>query len=83
MAYRDNNRTAEDLEPHQPDTTAAPEPTVSRLLVSPEHAGELIDCGMTKIYELLDAGALKSVRIGRARRITYASLQHLAERGSP
>jgi excisionase family DNA binding protein len=47
---------------------------VDQLLLTPEHAAELLAVGRTKIYELLRTGALESVRIGAARRIPAAAL---------
>lgn len=32
-------------------------------------AAELLSLGRTKVYELLDSGALQSIRIGAARRV--------------
>jgi len=47
---------------------------VDQLLLTPEHAAELLAVGRTKLYELLRTGELESVRIGAARRIPAAAL---------
>lgn len=39
---------------------------MDQLLLTPEHAAELLAVGRTKIEELLRTGALESVRIGAA-----------------
>ena len=52
---------------------------VDRLLLTPEHAAELLAVGRTKIYELLRTGELESVRIGAARRIPAAALTAYVE----
>ena len=40
-----------------------------RLLYTPTQAAVLLGLGRSTIYELMKAGALKSVHVGRARRI--------------
>ena len=44
-------------------------PHVDQLLLTPENAAELLAVGRTKLYELLRAGDLRSVKIGKSRRI--------------
>lgn len=51
-----------------------------RLLVSPEEAGRRLSISRSAIYELLAAGELHSVRIGRLRRIPVAALERYIER---
>jgi excisionase family DNA binding protein len=46
--------------------------TDSRLLYTPEHAAAQLDIGRTHIYGLI---ALRSVKVGRNRRIPAAALQ--------
>jgi excisionase family DNA binding protein len=48
-----------------------------RLGVSPKIACEMIGCGITTLYALLADKRLESYRIGRARRITTASIRAL------
>jgi len=50
------------------------------LAVRPSQAAQMLGVGMTKLYELLDAGDLESFHIGRARRITTASISRYIER---
>ncbi len=44
------------------------------LLVTVREAAELLGIGRTKLYELLLAGEIVTVTIGRARRVPLASL---------
>lgn len=53
---------------------------MSRLLLTPEDAAEIIGVGRTKLYELLRSGAIESVRIGRARRIPVDALDDYVAR---
>ena len=50
------------------------------LVVSPHQTGVLLNCGRTRVYELLAAGELDSFRDGRARKITVASIHRYIER---
>jgi len=68
-------------QPEDPEVREAPD-VMPPLLVSPKQACRLLNLGMTSLYELLDAGELKSVRVGRRRLINYASCQALAENGT-
>jgi excisionase family DNA binding protein len=57
-------------------------PTLARtkpIWVSPREASLLIAIGRTRLYELLGDGTLKSIKIGRKRLISYASLELLGE----
>jgi excisionase family DNA binding protein len=45
--------------------------------VSPKKASHLTAIGLTRLYELLNDGTLKSVKIGRKRLISFASLESL------
>ena len=51
----------------------------TKLLLTPEEAGELIGVGRSMIYELLRCGAIESVRIGRCRRIPSDALDAYVE----
>jgi hypothetical protein len=55
---------------------ADPEP----LGVSPRNAWRMLGCGNTMGYALLGAGELESYTIGRARRITTASIHRYIAR---
>jgi excisionase family DNA binding protein len=48
---------------------------MDKMLVTPEEAAQTLSIGRSKLYELLRAGALGSVRIGGSRRIPVAALQ--------
>lgn len=45
-----------------------------KLLFTAEEAAKIIGVGRTKMYELLRVGAVRSVRIGRCRRIPHDAL---------
>ncbi|WP_018639793.1 helix-turn-helix domain-containing protein [Parafrankia elaeagni] len=47
---------------------------MTKLLVTPTEAAEILAVSRSTVYELLAAGALESVRIGRSRRIPRAAL---------
>lgn len=46
----------------------------SRLLLTPEHAADQLDVGRTTVYALMASGELRSVKIGRSRRVPAAAL---------
>jgi excisionase family DNA binding protein len=48
--------------------------------VSPKEASRLTAIGLTRLYELLNDNTLKSVKLGRKRLVSFASLEALAER---
>lgn len=54
--------------------------TSEKLLFTPEQAAELLGLGRTKLYELLAAGDLRSVRIGACRRIPSSALHDFVSR---
>jgi hypothetical protein len=45
-----------------------------QLVVSPRRAAQMLDCGNTKIYELLNNKELDSYLDGRSRKVTVASI---------
>lgn len=51
----------------------------AKLLVTPEEAAEALAISRTRVYELLRRGELKSVKIGKVRRIPVAALQAYVE----
>jgi len=53
----------------------------TRLLLRPPEAAERLGIGLTKLYELLGRGELKSISIGlKARRIALADLEEFVDR---
>lgn len=48
--------------------------SVSRLLLTPEQAAEALGLGRSRVYELMRDRRLRSVTVGRSRRIPYTSL---------
>lgn len=53
-----------------------PEP----LLVSPDEAARMIGFGKSKLYELIRAGEIGVIKIGRSTRIEVADLRQWIER---
>jgi excisionase family DNA binding protein len=49
------------------------------LLLKPEEAAQCLGICRSKIYELMRAGALESVRIGASRRIPAAAVARFVE----
>ncbi len=47
---------------------------MERLLLTPDEAAAVLSIGRSKLYELLRAGVVPSVRIGACRRIATADL---------
>jgi len=54
--------------------------TNDQLLVTPEEAARRLSIGRTTIYELMSSGELKSVNIGRSRRVPVSSLSSFVSR---
>jgi excisionase family DNA binding protein len=50
------------------------------LAVKPKVAGDMLDVGMTRLYELIDAGELTSYKDGRSRKITTDSIRAYVSR---
>lgn len=57
------------------------------LLLKPEEVAECLSVSRSKVYELMRAGALESVRIGASRRVprtaVNAFVEHLREEMVP
>lgn len=51
----------------------------NELLITPEEAAKRLSIGRTKCYELMDAGVVPSVKIGRCRRVIVAELPNTIE----
>jgi len=51
-----------------------------KLLVTPEEAADLLSIGRSKLYELLAAGVVESVRVGTCRRIPVQALEDFVSR---
>ena len=47
---------------------------MEKLLFSPEQVAELLSISRTRVYELMAAGDLFSVKLGKVRRVPKASL---------
>jgi excisionase family DNA binding protein len=53
---------------------------MEKLLLTPREAADVLGIGRTKFYELLQAGQIPSVRIGKCRRIPATALRELVGR---
>lgn len=53
---------------------------VAPLLLKPEEVAEALGIARTRVYLLLRAGEIRSVKIGKVRRIPVAALQAYVER---
>ncbi len=53
---------------------------MNKLLLTTDEAAEVLGVGRTTVYELLNAGLVESVRIGRSRRIPRAALVAYVDR---
>ncbi|ANY21140.1 Helix-turn-helix domain protein [Tsuneonella dongtanensis] len=54
--------------------------TVEPICVRVNDAARMIGVGRTKLYELISSGELETVKLGKATRVTTASLHELVER---
>jgi excisionase family DNA binding protein len=52
---------------------------MDKLLLTPEEAAEVLSLGRTKVYQLIGEGTLRSVRIGKCRRVPASALADLVE----
>ena len=50
---------------------------MEKLLLTAEEAAEALSIGRTKVYELMAGGQLRSVHIGRSRRVPREALGDL------
>ena len=53
---------------------------VEPICVRTDDAARMIGVGRTKLYELISSGELETVKIGKATRVTTASLHELVRR---
>ena len=53
---------------------------MEKVLLSIPEAAERLSLGRSKLYELMAAGELKAVRIGRAVRLATSEVDRFAER---
>jgi excisionase family DNA binding protein len=53
---------------------------VPKVLLTVEEAAEVMSLGRTFVYRLVMRQEIRSVKLGRVRRIPYAALQEFVER---
>jgi excisionase family DNA binding protein len=51
-----------------------------KVLLRPSEAAELLAVGRSRLFELMASGELRSVKIGRSRRVPVAALTEYVER---
>jgi excisionase family DNA binding protein len=51
-----------------------------QLLYKPENAGAILDLGRTTVYALMATGELRSVKIGRSRRVPADALDEYVKK---
>ena len=52
---------------------------MEKILLKVHEAGEMLGLGRSKIYEMIAAGEIKTIRVGRAVRVPVASLREWAQ----
>jgi len=52
---------------------------MDKLLLTPEEAAEALSLGRTKVYQLIGEGRLRSVLIGKSRRVPASALAELVD----
>jgi excisionase family DNA binding protein len=62
------------------ERVVGPERSQERLLLRPEEAAAELRIGRTKLYELMAAGVIESVRIGACRRVPWAAVEDYVAR---
>jgi excisionase family DNA binding protein len=60
-------------------TAASQHREPGRLLLRPEEGAEAIGVSRARFYELLAAGTIKSIKIGRSRRVPVSELTRWVE----
>jgi excisionase family DNA binding protein len=55
-------------------------PRVAPLLLKPEEAADALGVARTRVYQLIRVGELRSVKIGKVRRIPVTALHAYVER---
>ena len=63
-----------------PSTATSPRTPTPPLAVSPKEASRLLSVSLSRLYELLRRGALRSYADGCNRRVTMASIHEYVER---
>ena len=80
MQHGDRQGRKARAKPRAKTAAAASAVGIEPLAVAPNVAFGLIGVGITKGYELIGSSELETYRIGRARRVTMASIRALIAR---
>ena len=56
---------------------------MNKVLLTAEEAADALSIGRTKVYELLASGLLRSVQIGKSRRIPVSAIHEFVDRLAP
>jgi len=67
-------------EPSSSTTTEVVPPHTPILLLDVRHVAQALGCGRSFVYELVGAGELPVVKLGRLTRIPYKSVEQYVER---
>jgi len=51
-----------------------------QLLFSPEETGQKLKMGRSPVYELIKTGELRSIKIGRSRRVSATAIEEFVRR---
>jgi hypothetical protein len=62
---------------HRPEITGS---AIEPLGVSPRQAGQLLNIGNTRVWQLIGSGELESYKEGRSRKVTLRSIRARHER---
>jgi excisionase family DNA binding protein len=52
---------------------------MNKQLLTPEEVADVLGVGRSKVYELMGSRALRSVKLGHARRVTTTALREYIE----
>jgi excisionase family DNA binding protein len=74
MRAADRDPAAAEVSTEDARVDPAPPGNAGRLLLTTTEAAQRLGIGRTKLYELIASGAVRSVRIGRGRRIPATAL---------
>ncbi|HEV8534847.1 MAG TPA: helix-turn-helix domain-containing protein [Candidatus Limnocylindria bacterium] len=60
--------------------TISSAPTILKLVLTPEEAAKVLSCSRQYVHELIARGELRSVKLGRLRRIPVDGVRELLAR---
>jgi excisionase family DNA binding protein len=66
--------------PHPPDHHAAPTPAIMPLLLTVNQAAQMLGIGRSTLYELIENGEIRSVKVGASRRVPLKAVHEYIDR---